>query len=105
MSLPPKCALCGSNHHPHQSHVFAEEEKKDVRLSKEVERSLSPASGPNDVGSVGLESHSDKEPKKILVAGEGGPLSQVVENRRWRKKNRDKYNEGQRELMRKRRGE
>ena len=46
---------------------------------------------------------SDTMPTKESTCEEGGPKTQVERNYAWRKKNREKWLEYQRNLMRKRR--
>ena len=107
MSLPPKCEVCGTRHHSHQAHDFgppARLEKSDEQhISEEVQCAGSSASGSSDVSEERLAVHTGAESEETGVTGEGSPLTQVERNRRWRKKNRERYNETQRELMRTRR--
>jgi len=69
----PRCRLCQSRHLSSEPHAF----EKVVEAEKPARAVVE---------------------KKVLK----GPLSQVERNRRWREKNRERYNAYQREYMRRR---
>ena len=100
----PKCRLCGVRHWSGEPHEFKRDVKgKDARISKKVQRKAASASGPDDVSSDRLESHTGGESKKVRSDGEGGPLTQTQRNAKWRERNRERYNASQAKLMRERR--
>jgi len=89
----PKCRLCGINHWSTEPHKYESRINKSKEDLVEVRKASRPSSQQKPV--VDSKKSKDEGLDKVM---EG-----TVRKQEWREKNRDRYNEYQREYMRRRR--